>query len=749
MGLIMNRVLQLKGAFDSRRHPATPMIKSLSREQVVYSSEVRALCNQLGEILHEWEKNTVLDGALLSVHYKRIIPKSKRIDSLLRYKGVKPEECIRGARFEDNDDANGKFAKRHVFTYFLPLDCIRAAINRLITTEGIINNYYGGKITSEDIDNINKNQYSFTEEKKTVFVGCVYDCSNILFFNIDSTIKDISENSLISLYRTKRNTKDILRGIGINITDARFLDDYTVRLFSDEIDILKARAPYLIAMISNMADIEPISIETDPSEEIVKIDKPSNEPVVGVIDTYFDKRVYFHEWVDEINYIEETIGSVPEDYDHGTAVTSIIVDGPTINPSLEDDCGRFRVRHFGVARARRTSSFEILKRIKEIVSTNRDIKVWNLSLGSPLEIDENAVSPEAAIIDQIQFENDVIFVIAGTNDKTLSGKKRIGAPADSINSLVVNAVNEKGEPASYTRTGPVLGFFYKPDVSCFGGDKGEYMRVCTPCGEATVTGTSFATPWITRKMAFLIYKMGLSREVAKALIIDSAAGWFRKDDLSWKIGYGIVPTSIKSVLKTSDEEIRFVLSGTIDEYETYNYRIPVPTVNNMHPFWSRATMAYFPYCNRAQGVDYTSTEIDLHFGRTYKKGEKVALKEIDNNKQTTEELKAIYENDARLLYRKWDNIKHISEKSDIAGRPRKSYGAGMYGIRVVSKERGSVRRGEGLNFGIVITLKEMNGVNRIDEFIKQCSMYGWMISPIDIDAYLDLYNSAESEVTWE
>ena len=46
----------------------------------------------------------------------------------------------------------------------------------------------------------------------------------------------------------------------------------------------------------------------------------------------------------------------------------------------------------------------------------------------------------------------------------------LGAPADSLNSLVVNAVDMNGMPASYTRIGPVLSFFYKPDVCYYGGD---------------------------------------------------------------------------------------------------------------------------------------------------------------------------------------------------------------------------------------------------------------------------------------
>lgn len=38
-------------------------------------------------------------------------------------------------------------------------------------------------------------------------------------------------------------------------------------------------------------------------------------------------------------------------------------------------------------------------------------------------------------------------------------------------------------------------------------------------------GTSFAAPWIARKLSYLIDVLGLTRELAKALIIDSAAGW--------------------------------------------------------------------------------------------------------------------------------------------------------------------------------------------------------------------------------
>ncbi|MBQ6075115.1 MAG: hypothetical protein IJK86_03075 [Lachnospiraceae bacterium] len=67
--------------------------------------------------------------------------------------------------------------------------------------------------------------------------------------------------------------------------------------------------------------------------------------------------------------------------EHGTEVTSIIVDGPRLNPWLDDGCGRFRVKHYGVC-AERIQTARLVHKIKAIVSENPDIHVWNLSLGT-------------------------------------------------------------------------------------------------------------------------------------------------------------------------------------------------------------------------------------------------------------------------------------------------------------------------------------------------------------------------------
>lgn len=71
----------------------------------------------------------------------------------------------------------------------------------------------------------------------------------------------------------------------------------------------------------------------------------------------------------------------------------------------------------------------------------------------------------------------------------------------------------------------------------------------------------------------------MHRQVAKDLIIDSAAGWEYKT-VAYRnkatMGYGIVSIGISKVLSTENNEIKFVLYGTSEAYKTTNYAIPIP-----------------------------------------------------------------------------------------------------------------------------------------------------------------------------
>lgn len=742
----MNSILQLKGQFEQQSGQASGGKRNLPVGGYVDVDHVSELVHDLEALMIYWNKNTLIQGALVSVYYTSVVAKSNRIRALLCKGSSDPNDSIRGAKFYGNDPDI-----QHIFTHYVSLEIIASTKERLSIIADIISSEFNGKINYLDIEALNNGQmkYMYTNRlAKTNFVNAVVDAFYVQKFAVDFAESDDDGDAIITLYKTDVKTEELFRKIGIDYLNAKQIDETTVLLRPDEITLLKEHAPYLIAMkVRDLRDIPAEEcVESDP--RLVQIPAPQKEPVVGVIDTPFSKDVYFSEWVTYESMLDDDIELDASDYTHGTEVSSIIVDGPTINPALDDGCGRFKVKHFGVAKRGRFSSYSILRSIRKAVSQNRDIKVWNLSLGSVLPIKPNFISPEAAELDRIQSEFDVVFIVAGTNGDPGQKRLQIGAPADSLNSLVVNSVTLEGAPASYHRVGPVLSFFHKPDVSYYGGDVGQPMHVCTPIGEGFVKGTSFSAPWITRKMAYLICTLGFSREVAKALIIDAAAGWNRRDDVSCSIGYGIVPQRIENIVKTPNDEIRFVMTGTTDAYETYTYRIPVPIYKDKQPFYARATLCYFPKCLRDQGVDYTSTEMDIHFGRVQEKKGKASIVCINSNSQGDECGRHLYEPEARRLYRKWDNIKLISEELKDRAVPRKVYGAGMWGLSIKTKERLKEKNGRGLSFGVVVTLKEMNGENRIDDFIKLCMVRGWIVNRIDVENQIDIYNKAEEEISF-
>lgn len=759
----MNNILQLKGRFEQRPNSSVPGLPKLPKGKSVTSVHLKELAKQIFTIMSYWQENTDIGGALVSVHYKQIVAKSNRLKVVLAEGSKSPAESIRGAKFVWEKNESGKTIQKHVFTHFVKLETLRKSFELLKEVAIIVDREYEGTLTSEKCEKIaDKNEhYSGETVSKSAFLKTIVDGYYVERFDVDRANEEITQDSIITIYQTGVETKQLLAKFGINIVDDRIIDGTTLRLSPDEAKLLYNNASYLVAMsLTDFSEINKDDIVDDingwDDDSLSLIPEPSNEPVIGVIDTQFNDKVYFNKWVEYTNMLDENIPLSEEDYKHGTAVSYIIVDGPQGNPNLEDGCGRFRVRHFGVATHNGFSSFAVLRLIRDIVAKNRDIKVWNLSLGSKLEIKPNFISPEGAELDRIQSEYDVVFVVAGTNlpiGKEGSDMK-IGSPADSLNSLVVNAVDFKGKAASYTRSGPVLSFFNKPDLSYYGGDGNRAEDKIVVCrdnmGAAYVSGTSFAAPWVSRKLAYLIHIMGMSRELAKALLIDSAAKWERKDDISHRIGYGVLPKHISEIVHSDDEEIRFLMMGTAEEYETYTYNLPVPIVNNAHPFYAKATLVYFPQCNRNQGVDYTSTEMDIHFGRVViNKNNNATIKPIDNNKQSEEGLVTLYEEDARKMYRKWDNVKHISEEIKDRAVPRKAYDSGLWGLSIKTKERITTRTKEPLQFGVVVTLKEMNGVNRIDDFIKLCMARGWLVSRLDVQNQIDVYAKAEEEIIFE
>jgi hypothetical protein len=749
----MNPLLQVKLRFTGEKNNQKPGARNLRAKAETSTEKIDQLIDSLRAVLRYYKDNPrITDKMMIDIWYNDIIAKSNRVKELLKPNRQSTNDTVVGARFSDAPEGE----ENHIITHYVDENTVNKTIEELLIAKEFLQTRLGGKATpanfAEPKSNINYEGYSIGKSKLR---DLIIDCSVVDKFDIPRVMsipdRDIF---LITFYKSELPLWQLLEKLRIDDTNMPYTayGDDTISVTKDLFEIINDKIPYMISMIST--DISKITLEdiSPKKRDEYDIPKPKNEPVIGVIDTFFDESVYFAEWVDNKDYISdlEKYQNDMNQRDHGTEVTSIIVDGPRMNPWLDDGCGRFRVRHFGVC-SNRISTIRLVKKIKDIVNENPDIHVWNLSLGTDDEVSRNFVSFDAAALDEIQAKKNVIFVVSGTNDNrdNKEGILRVGSPADSLNSLVVNSVRRDGKPASYSRKGNILSFYNKPDVSYYGGDYDDRITAYTTYGTDKVYGTSFAAPWISRKMCYLIDVMGMTKEVAKALIIDSAAAWdYKTMTFNSKsiMGYGVVPVDIRKIVETESDEIRFVVYGTSDTYRTANYAIPVPKDDeNKYPYVARATLCYFPECSRTQGVDYTDRELSLKFGRIV--DDKGKISDINDNVQDDADSR-MDERQSRKEFRKWDNTKFIS-RIVKNNKPVKSYDDRLWGLSVTSKERLSAQMRSPLNFGVVVTLKEVNGINRIEDFIKACTLRGWIVNRIDVQNQLDIYASSQEEIHFE
>lgn len=738
----MNDLLELNGKLESSGFSGKISI-TLPANTSISSDMINKYISQLEKLLGFWTKNNLIQGALISVYYNRIIPKSRRIERLLSNGSEESNNYVRGVRF----DSTGN---KHIITYYIKLPVLEEVIERLKKLTVFLDEICNGNISNDNfkvIDNIEnfKNKYKISKSLVKILIKDLADIEKFgLFRNLDASFE---RTGYITLFNVDREIQEILEKIGVSNTDYSLFGPDTIYTGNRSVfSKIKSNADYLISM--SMPDLAKYGCEDfnkiDPFFDFSKFPKPTTEPTIGVIDTLYSKDVYFNDWVDYTDLVPEWMEKDTASYRHGTEVDSIIVDGGNINPDWDDNCGNFRVRHFGVAVIGENNSYVIISKIKNIVEQNLDIKVWNISLGSIYDTPLYTISPEAAALDELQNKYNVIFIVSGTNVSSSNPEVvRVGAPADSINSLVVNSVDRYGNKATYARKGKVLSFFIKPDVCTFGGDKNGYVNVCNSTGLGKVAGTSYAAPWIARKMSYLIDKLGLSREIAKALIIDSAIGFSRIEHDMDYLGYGIVPTKIEDVLYGKKDEIKFFIEHISSSYNTYTYSIPVPIVDDRYPYNARAVMCYFPKCSRNQGVDYTNTELNISFGRMSEEG----IKPINKNIQDTEIEGITTEKEARDIFRKWDNVKIALDDVKPRKVPKITYGKNTWGLKITNK--GRIGPESNVRFGVVITLKEMYGKNRIDEFVNKCKLNGWIVNKINIENQLDIYASAEEEIKFE
>ena len=146
----MNELLQLKGRFEQRPSNNRPSKPKLLSDRIVTSSELLTLRQQLNSLRKYWQTVTYFEGALITIVYKDIVPKSRRAKEIFKKNSrIYPNDLIVGVRYFEEQK------KRHAITYYVDEHTINKTLEKIDLAIEILNNEFAGEITTKIVDYIN------------------------------------------------------------------------------------------------------------------------------------------------------------------------------------------------------------------------------------------------------------------------------------------------------------------------------------------------------------------------------------------------------------------------------------------------------------------------------------------------------------------------------------------------------------------------------------------------------------------
>ena len=255
-----NDALELRGSFHQKSATA-PGPPTLPKGAFVTCVMLESLRDSIRRVAHDWGEPKVTVNPIVSVRYTRTAAKSNRIRKLLTIASEDASDSIVGAKFDPESDPRNP---KHIITYCVPMAALDRSIELLNQCVAIIDsNYANRQIDKEQLDEITRE--GFVKYKspipKTTFAQVIRETYFVEDVFIEDGAPDIMEDSFVTLYRTGAKTKDLLRQLGITVTDKQVIGE-TVRLFPDDYQRLRQNAPYLISM-----SVEDLSLYGPPDEE--------------------------------------------------------------------------------------------------------------------------------------------------------------------------------------------------------------------------------------------------------------------------------------------------------------------------------------------------------------------------------------------------------------------------------------------------------------------------------------------------
>lgn len=316
---------------------------------------------------------------------------------------------------------------------------------------------------------------------------------------------------------------------------------------------------------------------------------------------------------------------VDEDFlDHGTGVTGAVLYG-LVSPGQQAPQPPLPVESFRVLPAptddQDLEGYWVLDQIKAAIELGGH-KLVNLSLGPEIAVEDD-LEPNrwTSELDQLAWENDVLFVVAAGNDgeqDRATGLHRVQVPADMVNGIAVGACNAPAPTtpwarAPYSSMGPGRhGARVQPLGVQFGGVDDRLFDVLRANGSfLEASGTSFAAPVTTHALADLITRLPrVNSSVLRAFITHFAETHRSHNKLRHEVGYGRHTLSFEGALQCDPDEAHVLIVDEIERGDLLGYQIPVPA-GFACKLDLRLTLAYATPVDPTEPTEYTNAALEM------------------------------------------------------------------------------------------------------------------------------------------
>lgn len=436
----------------------------------------------------------------------------------------------------------------------------------------------------------------------------------------------------------------------INYKKTNYTDDITVyKLETDSLETIKFledfEGIYSIEDMPSYTSSDFDSFGNFPKPKIKIMDKNTEYPIVGVMDTGIEKNEYLEGWLEA----EKNTSFADEDLlkKHGTFVAGIVTYGDEFENKDYTGVKGCKVFDSSIfSEKEEIDQDTLIDNIKKSLNRYGDrIKIWNLSIGTRVEAEADKFSDFGIALDSLQDKYDVIICkSAGNCTNFINGapKSRISKSADSVRSIVVGSIAQEqadgdlamiNYPSPFTRIGRGPSYIIKPDLVHYGGnarvnDDGSVgitgVKSFSQNGEIVEdAGTSFSTPRVSTILAGIQNELkdGFDPLLIKGLAIHSAT-YPENVELPFserinQMGFG-VPKKVNDILYNTSNEITLIMKDQINkgEYtEILDFPYPKSMIQN-GVFYGQivVTVIYNPILDPTQGAEYCQSNLEVKLG---------------------------------------------------------------------------------------------------------------------------------------